>query len=163
MAIPFEMRPAVSHQSKVNSHRDLYDRDFCLWVEKASNLLRAGRFDDLDMENLLEEIEDMSNSQKQALASNLEVLLMHLLKYKYQPDKRSNSWRFTIIEHRLRIQRAFKASPSLKRYFGEIFIDGYNGAKKLAVAETGLYKEIFPIESPFTPEQVLDEEFLPEM
>jgi Domain of unknown function DUF29 len=163
MAIPFETRTATSHQSKVNSHHDLYEQDFCLWVEEASNLLRAGRFDDLDMENLLTEIEDMSNSQKHALESNLEVLLMNLLKYKYQPDKRSNSWRYTIIEHRLRIQRAFRDSPSLKRYFSEVFMDGYEVARKLAVAETGLKQEIFPIESPFTPEQVLDEEFLPEV
>jgi hypothetical protein len=151
------------HQSKINSHHDLYDQDFCLWVEQASDLLRTGRFSELDMENLLEEIEDMSNSQRRALESNLEVVLMHLLKYKYQPDKRSNSWRYTIIEHRLRIQRAFKSSPSLKRYFQEIFNEIYDSARKLALAETGLKQETFPLQSPFTPNQVLDEEFLPKV
>jgi hypothetical protein len=87
---------------------------------------------------------------------------MHLLKYKYQPEKRSNSWRYTIIEHRLRLHKAFKHSPSLKRYFLQEFADCYLNARKLASAETGLAIATFPIESPFTAEQTLDEEFLPE-
>ena len=94
------------------THYDLYERDFCLWVERALVLMREGNFKDLDLENLLEEIADMSNSQKQALESNLKIILMHLLKYKYQANKRTNSWRYTIVEHRQRIRRAFKNSPS---------------------------------------------------
>ena len=152
----------ASHQSQLNSHHDLYEQDFCLWVEKASSLLRAGRFDDLDMENLLEEIEDISNRQKQALESNLEVLLMHLLKYRYQPDERSNSWRYIIIEHRRRIQRAFKGSPSLKRYFLEILDEAYEASRESASAETGLEIDVFPVDSLFSPEQVLDKKYLPE-
>jgi hypothetical protein len=151
-----------SHQSKINSHHELYEQDFCLWVEKASNLLRAGRFDDLDMENLLEEIEDMSNSQRRSLKSNLKILLMHLLKYKYQPSKRSNSWLYTVIEHRQRLSDALKSSPSLKGYFLEVFTEAYEAAKELAIAETGLEIDIFPTDSPFTPEQVLDKQYLPE-
>ncbi|MEI6427797.1 MAG: DUF29 domain-containing protein [Pseudanabaena sp. ELA607] len=144
------------------SHHDLYEQDFCLWVERALVLLREGNLRDLDLENLLEEISDMSNSQKQALESNLKVILMHLLKYKYQPDKRTNSWRYTIVEHRQRIRKAFKNSPSLKRHFLEEFADVYLDARKLASVETNIAIDTFPITSPFTASQILDEDYLPE-
>ena len=101
----------ASDKTQTKSHHDLYEEDFCLWIEKALVLLRQGNLRDLDLENLLEEIEDMGNSQKQALESNLKVILMHLLKYKYQPEKRSNSWLYTLAEHRQRIRKAFKNSP----------------------------------------------------
>ena len=157
MAIaPHQVSPNISHQA-------LYAQDFCLWVEQAITLLREGNLKELDLENLLEEIEDMGSSQKSALEINLEVILMHLLKYKYQPNKRSNSWRYTIIEHRRRIYKAFKNSPSLKRHFLEEFAEAYAGARKLASVETEILIHTFPLESPFTPEQVLDEDYLPEV
>ena len=118
---------AIANQTKQQqiSHHDLYEQDFCLWVDKGLVLLREGNLTDLDLANLLEEIEDMSNSQKQALESNLKIILMHLLKYKYQSDKRTSSWRYTIVEHRQKIRKAFKNSPSLKRHFLEEFADVY--------------------------------------
>jgi hypothetical protein len=149
-------------QIQILSHHDLYEQDFCLWVEQALVLLREGNLTDLDLENLLEEIAGMSNSQKQALESNLKIILTHLLKYKYQPDKRTNSWLYTIVEHRQRIRKAFKNSPSLKRHFLEELADVYLDARKLASVETGIAIDIFPITSPFTASQVLDEDYLPE-
>lgn len=157
MAIaPHQVSPNISHQS-------LYEQDFCLWVEQAMTLLREGNLKELDLENLLEEIEDMGRSEKRSISSNLEVVLMHLLKYKYQPSKRSSSWRYTIIEHRRRLFKDFKISPSLKKYFLEEFADAYAGARKLASVETEIPIHTFPLESPFTPEQVLDEDYLPEV
>lgn len=144
------------------THLDLYEQDFCLWVERALVLLREGNLRDLDLENLLEEIADMSNSQRQALESNLKIILIHLLKYKYQPDKRTNSWRYTIVEHRQRIRKAFKNSPSLKRHFLEEFADVYLDARQLAAIETGLPINTFPLESPFTSDRSLDEGYFPE-
>jgi hypothetical protein len=144
------------------THLELYERDFCLWVERALVLLREGNFKDLDLENLLEEIADMSNSQKQALESNLKIILMHLLKYKYQANKRTNSWRYTIVEHRQRIRKAFKNSPSLKRHFLDEFADVYLEARQLAAIETGLSINNFPLECPFSIEQSLDEVYFPE-
>ena len=144
------------------NHAALYDQDYVLWLDQAVDLLRSQNFAEIDIENLIAELEGMGGSQKQAIESNLEVLLMHLLKYKYQPEKRSNSWRYTIIEHRLRLHKAFKHSPSLKRYFLQEFAECYLNAKKLASAETGLAISTFPIESPFTIEQTLNEDFLPE-
>jgi hypothetical protein len=156
---------AIANQTQTQqkiSHQDLYEQDFCLWVDKALVLLRQGNLEDLDLENLLEEIEDMGNSQKQALESNLKIILMHLLKYKYQSDKRTNSWRYTIVEHRQRIRKAFKNSPSLKRHFLGEFADVYLDARKLASVETNLDIDNFPVTSPFTESQVLNEDYFPE-
>jgi len=112
--------------------------------------------------NLAEELDDMGRSEKRAVESNLEVLLRHLLKYQYQPDRRSNSWRFTILEHRDRIDKAFRDSPSLKPYFANIFADCYALARKKAAVETGLPLETFPEAAPFTPEATLNPDFLPD-
>ncbi len=148
-------------QSTTTAITSLYEQDFYLWLQTNINLLKEGKFGEIDLENLIEELESMGRSDKNALKSNLRVLLMHLLKYKYQPDKRSNSWNYTIIEHRIRLEDAFKTSPSLYRFFEEIFNESYQNARKLAAAETGLSIEIFPLESPFTVEEVLNADFLP--
>jgi Domain of unknown function DUF29 len=149
---------------ELQSHdlKTLYDVDFHLWLESNINLIKEGKLYQLDLENLLEELESIGNSDKSALESNLAILLMHLLKYKYQKNQRSNSWRYTIIEHRIRLKKAFKKSPSLKRYFNEVFNECYQDGRKYANAETGLSLNTFPLECPFTQIQVLDEDFLPE-
>lgn len=141
---------------------NLYDRDFCLWAQETAKLLREGKLSEIDLEHLIEEVEDMSGSQKRALLSNFRVLLMHLLKYKFQPEKRSGSWKYTIRERRQRLSEAFEDSPSLHHYFAEVFDKCYQTARKEAADETELPLNIFPSESPFTPEQTLDEDFLPE-
>ncbi|NEP19973.1 MAG: DUF29 domain-containing protein, partial [Leptolyngbya sp. SIO4C1] len=124
--------------------------------------LRDRNFADIDLDPLIEEVEDMGNSQRRALLSNLRVLLMHLLKYQYQPEKRSASWRSTIIEHRIRIADAFEESPSLKNYFLQNFDKTYQKARKQAVLETELPLHTFPEQSPFTVEAVLNDEFIPD-
>ena len=102
---------------KTTSHIQIYEQDFSLWLEQASQLLREGNLTALDIENLIEEIECMGRSEKQAIKSNLEIILMHLLKYKYQPEKRSNSWRYTLLKHHRRLDEAFKTSPQSKKIF----------------------------------------------
>jgi Domain of unknown function DUF29 len=141
---------------------NLYDRDFYLWIEETLKLLREGKLAEIDVANLIEEIDDMGKSQKQAVRSNLIVVLMHLLKYKYQPDRRSGSWKYTIREHRRRLIEAFEDSPSLRNFFAEVFDKCYQNARKEAADETELSLDTFPSASPFTPEQTLDEDFLPE-
>ena len=144
-----------------NSLANLYEQDYCLWAETTVNLLKQGKFTEVDLANIIDEIEDMSRREKQALSSNLRILLMHLLKYKYQPKKRTNSWRFTIREHRKRIKEALKTSPSLKSYFQEIFAECYQDARELACDETGLILNTFPDHSPFTLEDTLNTDYLP--
>ena len=140
----------------------LYDEDFCLWLETTAELLKNRQLENLDYDNLIEEIEAMGRSEKHSLDSNLIVVLMHLLKYKYQPQKRSRSWLSSIFEHRRRLIKAFKTSPSLKRYYQEVFDECYQYAVKQASIETGLPLNSFPNTSPFTREETLDFDFLPQ-
>jgi hypothetical protein len=139
-----------------------YDRDFNLWITTTAELLRTGRLAELDVINLLEEVETMGRSEKSALKSNLVVVLLHLVKWKYQPHRRSTSWELSIAEHRRRLIDIFDNSPSLRRYFEESFEQCYQDAKKQARIETQLAIATFPDNSPFTPSQCLDENFLPE-
>ena len=148
-------------QSTTTAITSLYDQDFYLWLQTTINLLKQGKFAEVDLENILEELESMGRSEKNALTSNLRVLLMHLLKYKYQSEKRTNSWLYTIREHRKRLRETFKTSPSLYRFFEDIFNESYQDARELAADETGLSINLFPPESPFTVEEVLNPDFLP--
>ena len=141
---------------------DLYEEDYHLWLMNTIHQLQHGKLAEVDMINLIEELEAMGRSQKSAIESNLRILLMHLLKYKYQSDKRTNSWLFTIREHRKRLRNDFKNSPSLKRYFLEVFPECYQDARELAAVETGLSINTFPIESPFSQEDTLNPDYLPE-
>lgn len=140
----------------------LYEEDFFLWLETTAQLLKEGKLNELDIANLLEEIEGMARSEKRSISSNLEVLLMHLLKYKYLPKKRTNSWRLTIYEHRDRIIQSLEESPSLKRFFQEKFLLCYQKARKKASIETGLEIDTFPENCPFELESILDSDYLPE-
>ena len=140
---------------------NLYDQDFNLWLENTINSLRQGKLLEVDYENLIEELESMGRSEKNALKSNLRVLLMHLLKYKYQPEKRTNSWLFTITEHRQRIEDSLETSPSLKPFLNQILVKCYQGARRLAANETGLSINIFPQDCPFLLDNILDFNYLP--
>ncbi|MBE9077883.1 DUF29 domain-containing protein [Romeria aff. gracilis LEGE 07310] len=151
----------ISSQVRQRQLAELYERDFCQWAEQTAQQLRDGNFSDLDLANLIEEMEDMSRSQKRALLSNLRVLLLHLLKLQHQPEKRSSSWRSIIIEHRIRIQDAFEESPSLKPYLQSSFNKTYQKARKQAAAETELPITTFPEQPNFTMEDALNDEFIP--
>lgn len=142
--------------------QQLYDEDYNVWLESTIQQLKSSDFSAVDWENLIEELEDMGRSEKRAVYSNLKILLLHLLKYRYQPDKRSNSWKSSICEHRQRLFRSFRESPSLKRYFETVVSESYSDAQKLASQETELGVNIFPDECPFSPEEILDIEFLGE-
>jgi hypothetical protein len=139
----------------------LYDTDFVRWAEQTTNLLQQRRFDELDLENLIEEIASLGRSEKHALESQLTRVIMHLLKWQFQPEHRTNSWRGSIAEGRIQIRKLLKASPSLKVYLSNIFDDCYDDAIVQAQAEIGLLKTTFPLNCPYTEIQVLDTDFLP--
>jgi hypothetical protein len=151
-----------SPKTSANYEKNLYEQDYYLWLEKTAQILKEGSLQKLDLPNLIEEIEDMGRSEKRTIESNLIIVLIHLLKYKYQAEKRSNSWKFTIKEHRRRLKKNLKESPSLKNYFAEIFAECYQDAKDLAATETGLSLDAFPSASPFTPEETLNPDYLPD-
>ncbi len=138
---------------------DLYETDFYQWLETTAQLLQAGKFQELDIENLAEEVKALGRSEKRAVRSNLVVLLVHLLKWRYQPGFRSNSWRYTILEHHKRLTRYLAESPSLKPYYMEIFAECYQDAREGAAAETGLDITNFPEKPPLTPSEALDATF----
>jgi hypothetical protein len=148
-------------QQNIGDNTNLYDQDYYLWIEQTVELLKQQKFREIDLVNLIEEIETMGRSEKRSISSNLRILLMHLLKYKYQPEKRTNSWLLTIREHRKRLQEAFKTSPSLKRYYREIFKECYQDAREFAADETGLQITTFPEISPFSLEETLNSNYLP--
>jgi hypothetical protein len=140
----------------------LYDQDYCLWLEDQVARLKAGDAAGVDTANLIEELEDMGANQKTAIKSNLRVVLIHLLKYRYQPDKRSGSWMSTLIEHRARVIDAFSDSPSLRRHALAALPEAYRLARKRAASETGLPPETFPVDCPFELGEVLDQNYLPD-
>ena len=121
----------------------LYDQDFVLWAEHQANLIQAKQFEKLDLENLVEEIEDMGKSIKRALESQLERLMMHVIKWKIQPAHRSNSWRGSIYEARKQIRRSRKKTPSLNENFiKSIWQECFENATEDAEDETGLKSTI---------------------
>lgn len=146
----------------IEENRSLYERDFCLWLERQAALLRAGRLDELDVAGLVEEIEDLGIGQKKAVKSNLVIVLMHLLKYQFQPRRRSRSWRASIVEHRQRLRDDVRTSPSLRGYARAVFDEAYADARARALAETGLPERTLPVEPHYTLEQTLDPAFLPD-
>ncbi|MGK7925040.1 MAG: DUF29 domain-containing protein [Spirulina sp.] len=139
----------------------LYDRDFQLWLQATVQQLKAGEWNAIDRQNLIEELESMGRSEKRELKSRLIVLLSHLLKWKYQEEKRSKSWLSTIREQRRQIDFLLSDSPSLKPLYLQILTECYNYARKDAAEETGLAIALFPNESPFTSEEILNPDFFP--
>jgi hypothetical protein len=140
----------------------LYEQDYYLWLEKMVQLLQAVQLEDLDLANLAEEIADMGKSERRAVESNLEIVLMHLLKYQYQPERRSSIWRYTLLEHRRRLEQALRDSPSLRTYVEVIFADTYRAACRLTAVETDQPLGHLPLDCPFTLEQVFDLDYLPD-
>src|SRR5712692_8509170 len=92
----------------------LYEEDFVVWSMHNAELLRAGRLQEADIEHIAEELEDMGKSQRRALESRLTVLLLHLLKWQFQPERRSSSWRATIVAQRIAIIKILREAPSLE-------------------------------------------------
>jgi hypothetical protein len=136
--------------------KNLYEQDFYLWTQTIAQQLKQNNFNEIDMPNLIEEIESMGRSEKRELKNRLIVLLMHLLKWQYQPEKRSESWRSTIYEQRICIETLLEDSPSLQPLLPEVFEDCYQKARLKTSDETGIKLNFFPKESPFILEETLN-------
>jgi predicted DNA-binding ribbon-helix-helix protein len=146
----------------VNLTQTLYETDFNLWLNQTITQLKQGNLNQLDLENLVAEIEAMGRSEKRELISRLRVLVMHLLKWRYQPEKRSTSWIKTINEQRFKVNQLLKDSPSLKPYLSNNFDDCYQVARQDAAQETKLTVKQFPLDCPFSQEAILTPNFLPD-
>ncbi len=139
----------------------LYESDFHAWLKDQATKLRDRSHNDLDWENLAEEIESVGRSERHQIRSRLEILILHLLKWQFQPGRRSESWRITISEQRVWISDIIEMSPSLKRFPAQVFKEVYRRGRQRAVDETGMLPSVFPADAPFTIAQALDPKFLP--
>lgn len=138
-----------------------YEADFLLWVDRQAYLLRHGRLDELDLKHLTEELEEMAGSQRRELRSRLIVLLVHLLKCRYQPERKTPSWMASLSEQRSQITLQLEESPSLAPYLMPYAEKAYPAAVTRASLETGIPKSTFPVAQPFSQEEMLDLDFIP--
>ncbi|RAM49619.1 MAG: DUF29 domain-containing protein [Hapalosiphonaceae cyanobacterium JJU2] len=149
---------------------NLYDRDLQDWIEQTIQQLRNREFESLDIEHLIEELVDLGKAEKNALKSNLTILLAHLLKLMVQhdaPDMMKGSWYSSVLEHRQRVLNNLSDTPSLKSFLVEAIEKAYPDSRKLAIKEGKLAKfgvrvpeeSEYPTVCPFSVEQILDEDF----
>ena len=124
-------------------------KDFYQWTQEQVSLLKAGDFDNVDWNHVIEEIEEMGIALRRQLASRLKVLFAHMLKWEYQPEKRTKSWDITIATQKDEIEELLEDAPSLRNYLPELVPRAYKRARRLASMETGLPLETFPDECPY--------------
>lgn len=140
----------------------LYDTDIHAWTRQTAELLKQRRFQDIDVERLIEELESMGRRDRQEIISRLKILLAHLLKWQYQPAHRCGSWRGSLLEQRLRIRDLLHDSPSLKTFLPEAVAAAYADGARLASQETGISLDRFPEQSPYAPDLLLDDDWFPD-
>jgi hypothetical protein len=139
-----------------------YDTDFYAWALYNADLIRQGKFAEVDIHHVAEELESMGKSERRELISRFAVLLAHLLKWQYQPERRGNSWKYTIKEQRFEVEELLDDSPSLNHELDEQLAHAYKKALLLAIQETGLNPETFPEHCPFSFTQAMAIDYFPE-
>lgn len=141
-----------------------YETDVVAWANEQARFIRAGQFDLLDLEHIAEEIEDVGKSEQRELASRIAVLLAHLLKWQYQPDRRGASWRATIRTQRNLIEKRLNRTPSLRPMLSDVnwIEDMWADARQDASKETGIGFSIFPESCDWNIGDVLSPDFFPD-
>jgi Domain of unknown function DUF29 len=137
-----------------------YDDDFYAWTQTQAAALRAQQGEALDWAHLAEEIEDMGASQRHAVVSHLRVLLTHLLKWEYQPQRQSESWLYSMGNAQIEIETYLDENPSLRSQLPVFVTKAYPQARRLAMRETGLAQSLFPSDCPWSPERLLNPDLL---
>lgn len=138
-----------------------YDSDLTLWAKDTAQLLRERCWDAIEWEHLIEEIEDLGKSERSAIASQMERIMVHLLKWQYQPQRRSDSWLDSINDGRSQIRRKLEDSPSLRSYPPQVLEKEYTRARREAARQTHLEISLFPELCPYVIDQVM-EDWLPD-
>ncbi|MBE9140218.1 DUF29 domain-containing protein [Nodosilinea sp. LEGE 07088] len=136
--------------------------DFNRWVAQTAQLLREGRWHEIDVAHLIEEVEDLGKSERRGIASQLTRLLLHLLKWQYQPQRRSDSWLDSITDARTQIELAIEDSPSLRSYPAEKLEESYQRARRQAAKQTRIEISAFPDVCPYSLDLVVAEDWLPD-
>ncbi len=135
----------------------LYDQDFYAWIQRQIELLQSQQWQQVDIENLIEELDSLGKQQRQELRNRLGILLGHLLKWRYQPEARSKSWRATIREQRQQICRQLAENLSLKPYLSEAIAIGYESGLNLVDQETALDPDQLPQSCPFSDSEIFEQ------
>ncbi len=138
-----------------------HDQDFHAWAKRNAELIRRGKLSEIDGEYIAEELENMGKSQKRELVNRLSVLLAHLLKWQYQPDKRSNSWVSTVVTQRREILLLLDESPSLRHDMDSSIEKAYRFARDQAAREMGVGNKISSEYCPYAFDQIANEDFWP--
>ncbi len=136
-----------------------HDEDLYTWVQEQVALLRAGRFDEIDAENIAEELSDVGKTEFSKLQSALEIVLTHMLKWDHQPEKRTRSWDNSIVAHRALYSDVLQDNPGLKPRREEALARAYRQARLRASSETGLSRSSFPEDCPYDWPAILDRNF----
>ena len=140
---------------------DTYELDFHDWIEEQAKLLKTGQIARLDVPHLIEELESMSLRERRELINRLAVLLAHLLKWQYQPERRCTSWRLTINEQRRQLALLLEDSPGLAKRLPEFLTRSYQNATRAALDETGFLKSPFPADCAYSIAEIMDEDYWP--
>lgn len=141
---------------------NLYADDFFAWANEQAALLRAGKLAQADIEHIAEEIESMGKTEKRELICRLTVLVLHLLKWQFQPGLRGNSWRNSIRIQCKEIAAHMADNPSLKHVLSEAIAQAYDIAVLQAETETGLPETTFPAKCPWSFDVMMAEDMWPE-
>lgn len=136
--------------------------DFSEWISQTAQLLRERRWQEIDVPSLIEEVEDLGKSERRGITSQLTRLLLHLLKWQYQPQRRSDSWLDSITDARTQIELAIDDSPSLRSYPSQQLSNSYQRARRQAAKQTGLELSVLPETCPYALDLALTEDWLPE-
>ncbi len=139
-----------------------YEKDFYSWAIHNAKLLRQGKLSEVDIANVAEEIESMGKRERRELINRFAILIAHLLKWRYQPVRRSKSWECTIKEQRFELTDLLDESPSLKHEIEEQLSHAYKKALLITEKETGFELKTFPKSCPFSLKQVLNQKYFPE-
>jgi len=140
----------------------LYESDFYGWTLQQAEALRSRDMNELDFENLLEEMEAMGRSEKRGLKNRLVILLMHLLKWQYQPEHQGKSWKLTIRNQREEVLELLEENPSLKPHIDSILENAWKKALRETEKETKIVRSTFPTQCPWSFEQIMDDDFWPD-
>jgi Domain of unknown function DUF29 len=139
----------------------LYDTDFDAWAQHQAHALRAQAWDELDLDHLIEEIEDLPQTRRTIVRSQFRILVGHLLKLAYQPERQGESWQTSVRNARVEIDEQLADWPSLRQELPALLASAYPKARRLAIKQTGLAPRTFPSHCQWSPEQLLDEDFWP--
>ena len=145
----------------MNTVNPKYEEDVYGWATHTAELLRSNKMDEVDFDSIIEEIESLGRSEKSQLINRLSLILSHLLKWQYQPARKTRSWDLTIKENRRRFKNILKDNPSLKSKLDEILDDAYYYAKLEAGKETSIDESTFPEVCPYSFEEITSDEFYP--